>query len=260
MDSFEETTKSISSKKGFFHHVFHFDEESKHEVMNLIQYALIAIIPIVVLNKLSQKFVPEADEQKGSVEILAEVMIQVLVVFLGIFIIHRIITYIPTYSGNKYPEFNVIWIVLAVLMITMSLQTKLGEKVSILVDRVVDLWEGTTGSSDGKKKKGSGSGGTVRISQPISGQQSTQSQINAISNSLYGGQNNGGGGGGTMISSLPTVNSTQQSPNYDAMYRNDSTPLVNAATPGYGGASDGGYNEPMAANDSFGGGAFGSLW
>jgi hypothetical protein len=257
MDSFEETTKNIT-KKGFFHHVFHFDEDSKHEVMNIIQYALLAIIPVVILNKLSQKFVPEADEQKGSVEILAEVMIQVLVVFLGIFIIHRIITYVPTYSGNKYPEFNVIGIVLAVLMITMSLQTKLGEKVSILVDRVIDLWEGNTGSKNDQKKKGQGQGqGTVRVSQPISGQQSssTQSQINAIQNSLYGGGQNGGGGGGTMISSLPT-SGQQQSPNYDAMYRNDTTPLVNAATPGF----DQGYNEPTAANESLGSAFGGSLW
>ena len=123
---------------GFFKHVFNFDDDSKSEILNIIQYAIIAIIPIVALNKLSQRYVPEANEEKSSLEILAEVIIQVLVIFLGILVVNRIITYIPTYSAVKYPEFSVIYIILAVLMITLSLQTKLGEKVSLLVDRLTE--------------------------------------------------------------------------------------------------------------------------
>ena len=45
MDSSDE------SNKGFFKHVFNFDDDSKSEILNIIQYALIAIIPVVVLNK-----------------------------------------------------------------------------------------------------------------------------------------------------------------------------------------------------------------
>ena len=131
---------STDSKKSFFKHVFNFDNDSKSDILNIIQYALIAIIPIVILNKSMQKFVPEADEKKGSVEILAEILIQVIVMFLGLLIINRIITFIPTYSGAEYPEYHVVYNILAVLMITLSLQTKLGEKVSILVDRLVELW------------------------------------------------------------------------------------------------------------------------
>ena len=48
-------------------------------------------------------------------------------------------------------------------MITMSLQTKLGEKVAILVDRIVELWDGKPSN----KKKG-GKNGAVKVSQPIS--------------------------------------------------------------------------------------------
>ena len=43
-------------------------------------------------------------------------------------------------------------------MITMSLQTRLGEKVSILVDRIVELWDGKT---DTKKKNGKNSNGYI---------------------------------------------------------------------------------------------------
>ena len=133
---------SNDSKKGFFKHVFNFDNDSKSEIINIIQYALIAIIPIVILNKSMQKYVPEADEKKGSIEVLAEVLIQIIVMFLGLLIIHRVITFIPTYSGTDYPDFSVIFIILAVLMITLSLQTKLGEKVNIMVERVSELWNG----------------------------------------------------------------------------------------------------------------------
>ena len=72
MESLDEMTKS-SGKPGFFKHVFNFNEDSKAEMLNIIQYAVLAIIPIVILNKYILKFVPEADEDKGSLEIVAEV-------------------------------------------------------------------------------------------------------------------------------------------------------------------------------------------
>ena len=191
------------------------------------------------------KYVPESDDKKGSLEISAEIVIQIIVTFIGLLIIHRIITYIPPYSGTKYPDFHIVYIILAILMITMSLQTKLGEKVSVLVDRIIELWDGT--SSDKKKKNG-----TVRVSQPISGQQMIPPPASTYTD-------------GTAISSLPTNDVTygsqntvqaQQLPNYDAMYRQDTTPLVGAATPGM----SEGFGEPMAANSVLGGGAFGSSW
>ena len=43
------------SKKNFFKHVFNFEDESKAEMLNIVQYTLIAIIPMVLLNKSIQK-------------------------------------------------------------------------------------------------------------------------------------------------------------------------------------------------------------
>ncbi len=119
---------SDDSNKNFLKHVFNFDDDSKSDILNIIQYALIAIIPLVILNKSIGKYVPESDDRKGSLEISAEVIIQVIVTFIGLLIIHRIITFVPTYSGAKYPEYNVIFNILAILMIAMSLQTKLERK------------------------------------------------------------------------------------------------------------------------------------
>jgi hypothetical protein len=202
--------------------------------MNIIQYAVLALVPVVIMNKLIQNYVPEADDSKGSPEILAEIIAQVIVMFLGILIIHRIITFIPTHSGEKYSDFSVTNIVLAFLVIVLSLQTKLGEKVSIIVDRIIELWEGPQDTK--KKKKGQGN---VKVSQPIS-QQQPQSALNQSLSSM--GQSSTGT---TSISSLPQ----QSSPDFNSMYQQDNTPLIGAATPGMESF------EPMAANA---GGAFAS--
>jgi hypothetical protein len=229
---------SSDDSKSFFKHVFNFDDDSKSEILNILQYALIAIIPIVTLNKTMQKYVPEADEDKASGQVVLEILAQVIVMFLGILLIHRIITYVPTYSGDKYADFSITSVVLAMLVIILSLQTKLGEKVSILSDRLMELWEGP---KDTKQKKK----GNVKVSQPISQNQMSQNQM-AQTQSLNST-------GSTSISSLPTAGPTQQFPDYDSMYQQDSTPLVGAASPSM--ESFG----PMAANDGIGS-SFGSAF
>lgn len=236
---------SDDSNKSFLKHVFNFDDDSKSEILNIIQYALLAIIPIVLLNKSIAKYVPEADDKKGSLEITAEILIQIIVMFMGLLLTNRLITFVPTYSGAKYPESQIVYIILSVLMITMSLQSKLGEKVNILIERVVELWEGKT-----DKKKKNGKNCSVKVSQPISGQTTSMPITSQPSYT-----------DGTAISALPNYEQSssnteiQQSPNFNAMFRQDTTPLVGAAVPG-------GMEqfEPMAANSVLGGGAFGSAW
>ena len=242
------TESSSSSKPGFFKHVFNFDSDSKAEMLNIIQYAILALIPIIILNKLMQKYIPEADEEKGSLEISAEILLQVIIIVLGIFFVDRLVTFVPTYSGIKYLDFSVTTVVIATLLILLSLQTKLGEKVSLLFDRVMELWNGPSDKDD-KKKKGKGKG-SVKVSQPISGQGQQQMQQqqspdqSAQMQSLYGGS--------TPINQLPTSStSSQQLPNYNEMYNQaDQNPLQNAATPGFG--------EVMASNEFLGGNSFGS--
>jgi hypothetical protein len=235
---------SVDTKQNFFKHVFNFEDDSKADMLNIIQYSLIAIIPVIILNKTMAKYVPEADETKGSLEVVAEVIVQIIIMFVGLLMIHRVITYVPTYSGMKYPDFNIIFIILAVLMITLSLQTKLGEKVSLLFDRVIELWDG---KSEKPKKQG---GGNVKVSQPISGSQNVVTAQNpAMNQALYND--------GTSINSLPNATmSPQNLPNYDNMYKQENTPMPGAASPGM---MDG-FQEPMAASEFLGGGGLGSSW
>lgn len=151
-------------KKTFLNHVFSTTEEGKAEILNVVQYSLIGVIPIVLLNKLIHRFIPEADSEKSSLEILAEILIQLIVMFCGIIIIHRMITFIPTYSEYKYESLSLTNVILAFLIIVLSIQTKLGIKVNILVDRIVELWNGTSSSSNENPKKKN----NVRVSQPVS--------------------------------------------------------------------------------------------
>tara|TARA_B110000483_G_scaffold223800_1_gene281992 strand:+ start:1502 stop:2140 length:639 start_codon:yes stop_codon:yes gene_type:complete len=137
----------------FINHVFSNSDEDKSELLNVVQYGLMAIIPVIILNKLIHRFIPEADPDKSSLELLVEMAIQVVLIFVGLILIHRIITYFPTYSGFKYENLSLTNIILAFLVIVLSIQSKLGLKGNILFDRVMILWNGPTESSDEEPKK-----------------------------------------------------------------------------------------------------------
>ena len=229
----DTTTESINiasgpMKKTFFNHVFSTTEESKAEIMNVIQYALIGVIPIVLLNKLIQKFIPEANSEKSSIELLAEILIQLIVMFCGIILIHRIITFVPTYSDFKYDSFTLTNGILSFLILVLSIQTKIGIKVNILFDRVMDLWNGTSSSSQEENPKK-----RVRVSQPVSGSRHMPSQGDNMDSYQ-----------GDMFPPAPMVTSNKPT----------APPSV---APSMGGGGGGEYYGPMAANSVLGG-AFGA--
>ena len=216
-------SSSVPVKKTFFNHVFSTTDESKAEIFNVVQYSLIGVIPIVLLNKLIQRFIPEADTEKSSVELLAEILIQLIVMFCGIILIHRVITFIPTYSEFKYESLTLTNVILAFLVLVLSIQTKIGIKVNILFDRIVDFWNGTSSSDDVPKKK-------VRVSQPVSQSRHVPSQGDHMDSYQ-----------GDIFPPAPMVTS------------NKPTAVQQQQAPGLGPE----YYGPMAANSVLGG-AFGS--
>jgi hypothetical protein len=222
MDLLQETNDS--SKKSFLNHVFSGTEEGKAEILNVVQYSSMGIIPIVILNKLIQRFIPEADTEKSSLELLAEIFIQLIVMFCGIIVIHRIITYFPTYSGFKYENLILTNVILAFLIIVLSIQTKLGIKVNILVDRVNELWNGSSSDIDGNKKR------NVRVTSPMSGHIPSQSDY--LDNTQIQQD---------MFPPAPSSTSKQNKGTYDSMMRNNT------------GSDFGSYMGPMAANSVLGG-------
>jgi hypothetical protein len=73
------------------------------------------------------------------------------------------ITFMPTYSEFKYESLSLTNVILAFLVLVLSIQTKLGIKVNILYDRVLDLWNGTDSSSEKPTQKKN-----VRVSSSMS--------------------------------------------------------------------------------------------
>jgi hypothetical protein len=227
MDNIIHEAKSINQNT-FINHVFDSSDEGKAEILNVIQYSLTAILPIVMLNKTIQKFVPEADVEKSSLELLAEIFIQIVVMFIGVVLIHRVITYFPTYSGYKYEAFNLTTVILAFLVIVLSLQTKLGIKVNILVDRAYELWNGP-----GAEKKKPVRKETMQNHQP--------SQADSLDDS----RTQTG-----MFPPPPAVTTTNRSSGqgYDYMMK----------VTGTGGAPQGDFSDfgPAPANSALAGGSF----
>jgi hypothetical protein len=142
------------NKKSFISHVFSTTEEGKSEILNIVQYATLGVFPIVLLNKLVQRFIPEADSDKSTLELLVEIFLQIIIMFCGMVIIHRTISYFPTYSGFKYEDLTLTNVTLAFLIIVLSIQTKLGIKVNILTDRALEMWNGPS-EQEPVKKRGS---------------------------------------------------------------------------------------------------------
>lgn len=237
MDRLEKNT-SNNNDEGFIKSVFPFDEAQKATLLNILQYTILAIIPVILLLKLIKNYVPEVDDDKGSLVILVEVIGQIFVMFLALYFIHKIIAYIPTYSNVGYGDVNLISVILPTIFIILTMQTKVGEKVQLLIDRLMDVYDGQTNSKKDEKHRQT-SQGQVRVTQPISQQVSSMPQAPPPSQM-------------TNMKSQTNEYSIPQTPNFNNMYGGPETPLVGAATPGMDM-----MQEPMAANDLLGG-SFGS--
>ena len=111
----EKTGESVS----FFQHVFNFDDDTKSELLNISQYSLLSVVPVVLLNKTVQRVIPEADDEKRNLEILVEIVGQILLMFVSVFFLDRVITFIPTYSKTKYQEMNLFSVMLMFLVIVL---------------------------------------------------------------------------------------------------------------------------------------------
>jgi hypothetical protein len=232
----EENDDYDSSKKEtFFSHVFNFEGEGKADILNVLQYTLISFVPLVALNKLIQYVIPEATDEKGSIEIGMEVIAQVILIFLGLIFVDRFSTYFKTYSGVEYPKHSVLFFSLGILLVVLSLQSKLGEKVSILTERFMNLF-GKEETPAEKKKKAKSKQGVNPQSQT---RYAPDVQMISLPSPPQTNQ------GTTSIDNLP--NAMSQS------LENSFTQMPSSMDVG------GGMMEPMAANSLLGG-SFGSAW
>lgn len=244
----EEETTITNIKKdtfGFFKYVFNFNEENSCAILNVLQYSLMSIIPIIIILRIMKNYTPEEDETKGSLEILTESTAQILFIVLSIWFINRIIHYFPTYSGCPYEEFMPTSAIIPLLIILFTIQSKLGMKINILVDRVIDLWYGNTNNTTTNTTQEK-NGNNVRVTQPISGSVATHqpSQADTRDQLLPSNLN---------LTQMPQIYSTNiaKPPNntdLNQLHLSQVTPIQ----PQNGMNMNMNMNEPMAANDAFG--------
>ena len=164
-----------SSLNRFSNHVFDFGEDSKQDMMNLLQFGVLSLVPLVVLNKTINRYVPEASYMKGTFELVFEIVGQTAAMLLGLVLIERLVTFIPTLSGKEYEKINRIVFILPFFMILLSIQSKLGDKANILYKRASGIIGGNQmleNMEDEEESAGNGQqqNGPV-VSQPLSQQQ-----------------------------------------------------------------------------------------
>ena len=211
------TTVTSSDNGSFVKHVFNFDNDTKNELMNMIQYLLLAIIPLTFFNKLICSFIPEVDESKGNFDLLSEVILHLILTILSIYLVNRIITFVPTYSGRTLDNVNFINIALVLLMFNRKSKTKL----DVLYKRVQAMWDGEEPTNKKKSRK-NGNQPVVKVSQPITGGAATptrgpnsadylkaHAQMNAPNTDADPGTNNNmysqNGFNGLQDAQIPTV-------------------------------------------------------
>ena len=141
-------------------HIFRFDDETKTHLTDLTQYIMLAIIPIAVLQNISERVFPKYDETKGTLELLAEILGQSVTTLLGLFLIHRIITAIPTFSGNAMGDINLFNIIIVFLLTSFMFDGKMQRKINLIASRTVETWEGAPEKVKEQPR--------VSVSQPIS--------------------------------------------------------------------------------------------
>jgi len=231
MESLEETVRDGVRRSGFIDYVFKMDDAQQGILLNIAQYIILALVPIAIVLSIIRNYSPDPDDQKGSLMILVEIVGQLLFMFISIYFIHRTITYIPTYSGYKYGELNMVTIALGILMIILSIKTKLGEKVQILVDRVEDLWSGEGSAREGYSKQSQ-----VRVTQPLSNQYVQSSGGMMVT------------GGHAPPPAQLTSNKSMQNEFRPPAQQQPAAPAAGASP--YGGMMNG--FEPMAANEVIG--------
>jgi hypothetical protein len=229
----EQINTEVSNSNTFLSHMFSFDNDTKSELLNIGQYAIISIVPLLALVKLIDNFLPTFDPRKGNIELVGEILIHLSLLIAAVFFVDRLVKFVPTYSGKAHASINFLNIVIMFYLTS----EKMGEKIVELTKRVDDLWNGNLKPVEKEEKKES----KVSITQPIKQLQkpepthqasradylNTHAQMNATENQ----QNE-------VMQQQPTESGTSNN-----MY-NDM---------GYQSQGNMGMMEPLAANDALGG-------
>lgn len=233
-----DASESSSVNKSFISKVLEVDNETKSGLMNGIQYIILALIPIAVVDIMMKKlFVDTNPATKGSIELLAEVLGQAGLTLILLFCVHKIIIAIPTYSGTAMNRLNYSTLSLALLISFFALNHQISGKMGVIFERLQDMWEGKQQVITQKKKS------KVSVSQPISG---TRQIIPTHQASR------------ADVRRPEPPPQQQQQPQQQPVQETDATSQNNYSLGSTNSLLD--AQEPMAANQALGGGGSWSAW
>jgi hypothetical protein len=239
MESLTENNIS-TTKPSFLNFVFNFDDENKNMLVNLFQFTFLAIPLTLLVLKLINHFTSPVDDERGSLELSLEITLTISALLLSIWFINKIVRYIPTFSGLEYSSLNESSFIVPFLIILFTMQTKFGDKINLLIERLIDLYDGKTTLRGENNEKNN----NIKTRQPIV--QEPPPRHMPSQSDMIGQQN-------PNIQVTPQVQQSNQvvnnNQNVNAQPRTDFNDMF--AGPD--------INVPMAANEVLGGG-FGTVF
>lgn len=147
---------------GFVSKVTQFDDDSKNQLINAVQYVITAVIPIAIVYFVIKRFFHDDKPPTGStLELLAEVTGHAMATVVLLLLVHRVIAAIPTYTGTPMEEVTYPNLILGIVLSMFALNPSISSKLHTIYDRLVASWEG--------KGTVSVNDNSVSVSQPISG-------------------------------------------------------------------------------------------
>lgn len=135
-------THSVSSNNNFYQYITSFDSDQKYELMNMIQYALLIIVPVLLLNKGIEELIAPSIENKTTFELSLELVSEILLIMMGMFFIHRLVSYIPTYSEKPYTSFSLIGFVFSFVTVLLHTDNSIKTKLNHIYEKVYEYISG----------------------------------------------------------------------------------------------------------------------
>ena len=188
------------SDKSFIEYITSFSITEKAQMMNLAQYCGIAVVPLLAVLKLMKIYMPVNNPLKPSSELVLEVIVQLTVILVSFFFIHKLVLYFPTYSQVNYENFSLLSGMLPLLFLMFTLDTKISEKLNVLFDRLLGMLGIIKEPFDEEEEKEKTKNDDRVNAQPMMGnnpppprmQTTTIEELSGMPSSMSGGMQNGG--------------------------------------------------------------------
>jgi hypothetical protein len=133
----DDTFIGGSTSGSFVNYMFSMSDGEKVEIINMFQYIILAIIPVIIIVRLMQNYIPPLNNKKATIEILIELIVQLVVLFALFFFVHKLIAFIPTYTKQQYQNVQFLPLVLPLLFVLFTMDKNVGEKAQLLLKRAL---------------------------------------------------------------------------------------------------------------------------